>query len=69
MDAEFVKEFEEKCKKGEHPLIEIYSFYDGIAEHVVRWCPVCGAIVVDADVDGRTFPGRFVPMRLPKSAS
>lgn len=39
----------------------------GITE-VVRWCCNCGAVVVDIDVDGRTDPGRALPMQFPKLA-
>ncbi|KKM86045.1 hypothetical protein LCGC14_1283090, partial [marine sediment metagenome] len=52
-----------------HPLINIYesSEYYGASE-VVRWCPDCGAIVIDVDVDNRIRhgPGRVMKMRFPK---
>ena len=49
-------------------LIEIYrdpNSYNGDA--VVRWCPLCGAIVIDVDFDGRTAPGRIMTMRFPRN--
>lgn len=55
------------CTRGNHDLIEIYragALYD--EEDVVRWCKVCGAIVVDTDFDGRTKSGGIMPMRFPK---
>jgi hypothetical protein len=58
-------------KNGKHKnneLEEIYSFQNdnmGHSEGVVRWCPICGAIVVDIDYDGRTLPGNLVPLRFP----
>lgn len=57
----------EECKKGNHPLIEINNFSIGYGGYeVVRWCPTCGAVVVDIDVDGRTMPGRVMKMRWPQ---
>lgn len=58
----------EKCKQGNHNLIEIMNIYKGEDEYkVVRWCRVCGAIVVDLDVDGRTYPGYYTKMIIPKN--
>lgn len=57
----------DKCRKGKHPLIEITRIslaYD--EEKVVRWCPQCGAIVVDLEVDRRLFPGEYIKMKIPK---
>ena len=54
------------CKKGLHPLktiLRIPQAFD--TERVVRWCPECGAIVVDMDYDGRTKPGHYMKMQLP----
>jgi len=33
---------------------------------VVRWCKVCGAVVVDIDVDNRTQPGAVMKMKFPE---
>ena len=56
------------CRAGKHPLRIIFtSGNDGFDVHsVVRWCSICGAVVVDSECDNRTCPGRVVPMRLPK---
>lgn len=56
----------EKCKEGLHPLIEIYRHHNGFEYEVVRWCPVCGAIVVDVDLDSRTYAGRCMEMKFPE---
>lgn len=56
----------EDCLRGLHPLKEIYRNSNGFIDEVVRWCPDCGAIVIDSDCDGRTYPGRQMPMRLAK---
>lgn len=55
----------ENCKEGKHPLKEIMRTSDGFVDKVVRWCPDCGAVVVDMDSDGRVYPGRFMKMKLP----
>ena len=34
-------------------------------QDVVRWCKICGAIVVDRDYDGRTNPGQVKKMQFP----
>jgi len=48
------------------PLETIMSSNDGYSEdYVVRWCPECGAIVVDAEFEGRTSPGQIMDMKLP----
>ena len=57
-----------ECEKGNHKLIEIYRvLYDciGDVDAVVRWCEICGAIVVDAEFDNRTQPGRIMKMKGP----
>ena len=54
----------EKCLRGLHPLIRIYTVDDGMVDRVVRWCPECGAIVIDTDCDNRTYPGDVKPMML-----
>lgn len=58
----------EDCKRGNHDLVEIASTTVGIDEEkVVRWCKCCGAIVVDLDRDGRTYPGYYMRCVSPKS--
>ena len=54
----------EKCLQGLHPLKTIYTDSDGFVDTVVRWCPECGAIVIDNDVDGRVYPGKVMSMKL-----
>jgi valyl-tRNA synthetase len=56
----------EKCREGKHPLVEILSSSLGFdAYATVRWCPVCGAVVVDQDYDSRTNAGQIMKMRFP----
>lgn len=56
----------EECKKGNHPLRDIYMDINEYGEcDVVRWCPICGAIVVDVDYDNRTNPGEIMKMKDP----
>ena len=54
------------CDGITHDLLEIYKQYDAMGEAVVRWCRHCGAVVADRDMDNRTFPGYYMPMRFPK---
>ena len=54
----------EKCLRGLHPLKEIYRDTDGFVDIVVRWCPECGAVVIDWDLDNRTYPGIVMEMKL-----
>ena len=57
------------CREGNHLLIEITRTHIGYGgAEVVRWCPVCGSVVVDVDVDGRTMAGKIMKMRSPKVA-
>ena len=54
----------DKCKDKQHPLEELYSFSGSYDEEiVVRWCPECGAVVIDLDTDGRVNPGARMKMR------
>lgn len=59
---------EKDCLEGSHTLVTISALahWDG-STNVVRWCSVCGAIVVDTDVGGRVYPGQVQPMRFPKT--
>ena len=55
-----------KCQTGVHPFIKIMTSPVWIdEEEVVRWCPECGAIVVDCDIDGRVMPGYYKKLRYP----
>ncbi len=66
---EVLKIFEEKCRKGSHPFEEILDAnkcWCGKEIAVVRWCPICGTVVVDIDVDSHTFPGRIMGARRPQ---
>ena len=58
------------CDGKNHPLIKILEStpsFDMDPYAVVRWCPDCGAVVVDREVDGR-FVGRYSKMRFPELA-
>jgi hypothetical protein len=55
------------CLKGNHDLVEIFrSSYSYDEEGVVRWCRLCGAVVVDLEYDGRIHPGGVMKMLTPK---
>lgn len=57
------------CNIG-HELIEIFDSPCNDApdaKYVVRWCKICGAVVIDVDVDNRTSPGAFMKMKFPTS--
>lgn len=56
----------EKCKTGQHPFIVISKTEASLAYKVVRWCPECGAIVVDADYDNRTNAGYYRELQYPE---
>lgn len=56
----------DQCKKGHHNLIEIYEDGQWDGDNIVRWCQICGAVVVDFDYDNRTKTGYVMAMKLPK---
>ena len=57
----------QSCLKGNHKLVVIYCAVGAYEiETVVRWCLVCGCVVVDEDYDGRTSPGAHTKMRSPQ---
>lgn len=54
------------CKKNKHPFMEISRVIIGFDEEkVVRWCPVCGGIVVDLERDNRLYPGYYKEFEIP----
>lgn len=63
---EYSQEFKDKCNVGNHDLIKIYETGNDMSSEVVRWCRICGAIVIDGDFDGRTNPGQVMKMKYPK---
>lgn len=56
------------CRKGLHPLKKIYGLSGGLLDVAVevRWCPLCGAVVVDGEHDGRIYAGYYSSMRVPQ---
>lgn len=60
-----VLELSSECQKGKHKLVEINRGWHamGGSEEVVRWCEVCGSVVVDVDYDNRTNAGQVMKMR------
>jgi hypothetical protein len=57
------------CWEGNHDLKAIYRVGDDNHEEVVRWCSVCGAVVVDGEVDHRVKPGAIMRMVAPEFSS
>lgn len=58
------------CNSGQHELKEIFRTREdaaGVCE-VVRWCQVCGSVVVDTDVDGRVKKGDIMKMQVSRVA-
>lgn len=55
--------------KGNHALVEVLRVgYNDDMQKSVKWCATCGAVVVDGEFDGRTYPGKYLAMRLPTAA-
>lgn len=55
------------CKEGLHPFKVITRNSQGYdTEEVVRWCPKCGAVVIDMDYDNRTNPGYYKKIQYPE---
>jgi CheY-like chemotaxis protein len=51
------------CKKGDHDLkVIVQESCLNAAGYVVRWCKICGSVVVDAECDNRVYPGRVMKM-------
>ena len=64
-----------ECKKGNHLLevittriVERNTPPDQRVYETVRWCSVCGAVVIDQDYDGRTNAGMYMKMRVPEAS-
>lgn len=57
-----------QCNTGNHTLVEVARCDADDCEEVVRWCSICGAIVVDVEVGGRLMkPGGGLKMMGPKA--
>lgn len=59
-----------KCMGGSHKWVKVYeknTLSPGTSE-VVRWCNICGSVVVDIDFDGRTNPGQIMKLKSPEIA-
>lgn len=64
--AKVMELIEKECKKGKHSLQEIFEVGRTFGESdVVRWCEVCGSVVIDIDFDRRTQPGAVMGMLSP----
>lgn len=63
--AEVMKLIEDECKKGKHSFQKIFESGGDMESDVVRWCEVCGSVVVDTDYDDRTKPGAVMGMLSP----
>jgi valyl-tRNA synthetase len=65
--SEVHKTFQEKCRTGLHPFDRIMDGPSVLAQTpIVNWCPICGTVSVDLEVDGRVSPGYFLKARRPK---
>jgi len=65
---EFSEEFKDKCNLGEHDLIVIDAAqhgWDGTSR-VVKWCKLCGAVVIDLHMDNQIKPGYYMEMKYPQ---
>lgn len=63
--ARVMKIFEKECLKGNHSLQKIFESGSDMESSVIRWCEVCGSIVIDKDYDGRIKPGAVMGMISP----
>lgn len=60
-----------KCFKGDKHIGKLKEIHrievnSPLGEDiVVRWCPNCGAVVIDFEVDERVSPGGVMKMRFP----
>lgn len=55
------------CRGGKHQFKEVSSRPTGShMDEVVRWCFVCGSLVVDLEYDGRLRPGDVLPIQHPE---
>ncbi|MBI2674500.1 MAG: hypothetical protein HYX22_02070 [Candidatus Yanofskybacteria bacterium] len=60
LPKEVVLNFRDQCHRGAHPWKKIFGRIQGfmMAEvEVVRWCPICGSVVIDLECDDRIQPG------------
>lgn len=55
------------CLIGNHNFICVYNNGTYDEEDVVRWCPICGTIRVDKDIDGHPYYGYFMGPKAPSS--
>ena len=56
---------EHGCLDGRHPLIPIYSASKPDIIHTVRWCPICGSVLIDTDYKEVINSGQIMSMKKP----
>ena len=62
-----IKDIIKDCENGKHKLVVIYSHSSHpFSTHTIRWCEICGSVVIDSDIDGRTSTGDILKMKSPK---
>ncbi|MBI2062430.1 MAG: hypothetical protein HYT64_01940 [Candidatus Yanofskybacteria bacterium] len=71
LPKDVVIKFRDGCHAdpGNHPWIVVYSDFEPFdTDFFVYWCPLCGSVVVDAEVDGRLMTKVF-EIKSPQIAS
>ncbi len=73
LPKDVVVKFRDGCHAdpGNHPWEKIYGHIMNFSlgeEIIVRWCPICGSVVVDTEVDGRVQPGAVRSIESPQIA-
>jgi hypothetical protein len=61
----YIKEYGTHCKKGYHDLIEVYRSDEYDHDDVVRWCRICGSIVIDREFNEKLEPGGILEIMHP----
>lgn len=57
------------CRGGKYDLTAVFSVGPEQDQTTVRWCGICGAVVIDTGADERVNnPGGYMKMRFPRIA-
>jgi len=54
------------CNKDIHELIEIYKHFNSDGDEVVRWCRICGAVMIDKEHDGKVCKDKILRIMRPR---
>jgi hypothetical protein len=60
------REILDTCKNKQHNFVEIYRAGEPGHQDIVKWCTICGTIVIDHEGEGKVATGSTIKVMGPK---